>query len=262
MFALLIASIVFAQTFDEQTACIEDLEVCQTQVTILTNSLTQIESIAAAGSFKNCNPANLTPVSTWWADKLTTISDDIYVCHEDVPYWAVQMEDGSYRSTCVAYSDDLTGSCPSDEVYCSLILDDSPVYGYAGNVLAALQEALATSTKTHPFCPKGSCSPINDWLKSQMELEGISSDDASKICLYGDSEIDQYYYVANGNTIQNTCVVEGANWNTECVADASRVCSGISGEGFNIIGWPRQQARMIAKAMESENKAHPQCTTA
>lgn len=261
LFALLFASGVFAQTLDEQLACVDDLEICQTQVTILANSLSQTENVAQAGSFKTCDTANITPISTWWAERFTAISEDLFVCHEDIPYWAVQMEDGSYRSTCVAYSADLTGSCPSDEVYCSLILDGAPVYGYAGNVLAALQEALATETKTHPFCPKGSCAPINDWLKSQLELEGVAPEDASKLCLYGDSDMDQYYYIADGNTIQNTCVVEGTTWNDECVADASRVCSGISSEGLNIIGWPRQQARMIAKAMESENKAHPQCTT-
>lgn len=263
MLFILLISICLAQTFDDQTQCVNDLEVCQTQVTILTNSLSQTENIASQGPFKACDPANVSLMNAWWAEKLSAITDyDLFVCMEDTPYWVVQMKDGSYRSTCVAFSSDLEGACPSDDIYCSLILEELPVYGYAGNVLAALQEALASTTKAHPFCPKGACAPINDWLRGEMELEGIASEDTAKICLYGDEGLDQYYYIVDGNTIQNTCIVEGSSWQDECVADASRVCSGISSDGVNIVGWPRQQARMLVKAMTNADRAHPQCLTA
>jgi len=263
MLLTVLFSICFSQTFEEQTECMSDLEVCQTQVTILTNSLTKSEQTASHGTFKTCDVANIAAVPTWWAEKLTAITDyDLFICNEDIPYWAVQMDDGSYRSTCVAFGNDLEGACPSDEIYCSLLLNNNPVYGYAGNVLAALQEALATTTKTHPVCPKGACRPINDWLKSQMELEGISSEDASNLCLYGDDDLDQFYYITDANTIRNTCVVEGSSWDQECNADASRVCSGVSSDGLNIIGWPRQQATMIAKAVDADDKTHPQCSHA
>jgi len=265
MILFLLLSLCFSQTLDEATHCMNDLEVCQTQVTILTNSLTQDENIAQNGPFKTCDPANITPISNWWADKLSDIIEPLFVCNEAIvenSYWAIQTDDGSYRSTCVGFSNNLEGACPSDEVYCSLVLNDAPVYGYAGNVLAALQEALATVTKTHPFCPKGSCKPINDWLIGEMEIEGISREEAAKICLYGDDDIDQYYYISDENTISNTCIVQGSSWDTVCITDASRVCSGISSEGLNIVGWPRQQARMVAKAMETYSRAHPQCTTA
>lgn len=248
-------------TFEQQKACVSDLEVCQAQVGSLVSSLTQNEYPAVHGTFTTCEPSLITEMGTWWEGQLSAIDDaDLFVCNDVIPYWAVLMPDGTYRSTCVAFSNDLEALCPSDEIYCSLVLDGEDVYGYGGNIRAALQQALDTETNTHPWCPKGSCAPVNAYIVEQLVLEGISSEDAGRICTYGDEELDQYYYIADQNTVVNTCVVAGETWNIECFADAGRVCAAIAG-GVNVVGWPKQQAQFIAAALSTSEFSHPQCHT-
>jgi len=266
MLLSILVALSFSQaelTIEEQTECVSNLEFCQAQVGSLVSALTQEEYPAAQGTFTTCEPGLIQEMGVWWEERLSDLSAyDLYVCNDIIPYWAILMPDGTYRSTCVAFSNDLEGACPSDEIYCSLLLDDvTPVYGYAGNILQALTQALETTTYTHPWCPKGSCAPINDWLASQMELEGISSEEAGKICTYGESDKDQYYYIVDTDTVVNTCVVSGDTWDIECNADAGRVCAAIS-EGMNVVGWPRQQARFIAEALTMPSFSHPQCKTA
>lgn len=248
-------------TYEEQIECVSDLEVCQAQVGTLVSSLEQDEYPAQHGTFTTCPPESILEMSTWWSDRLSSLGADLYVCDADIPYWAILMADGTYRSTCVAYSTEMTAPCPSDEIYCSATINDEPVYGYAGNVLQSLQQAIDSTTSTHPWCPKGSCAPVNEWMAGQLTAEGISSEDAAKICKYGDDNLDQYYYIADSNTIINTCVVAGDQWDTECNADAGRVCSGIY-DGMNIVGWPRMQARFVFEALATSSFSHPQCTTA
>lgn len=258
--SIILLGLASAQTLEEQQACADDMEVCQAQVTILINSLSNVEATASPGAVQMCDPEKVEEPSDWWKGQLEDFGftsdgvSELRVCDNKV--WGY-VNNGDVLSTCVAYENtEFEDPCPSTELYCAL---NDNQFGYPSHIADALLKALEQSTKSHPQCPRGGCNPLSAYWKTIMMEEGISDADASKLCTYDDEDLDQYYYVENSYSVHNTCVVSGETWDDDCTADRSRVCSALN-EGKNVVGWPKQQARMVKVAVENSGKNHPQCT--
>lgn len=259
LFVLLLIGRANAQTLEEELACVDDMEVCQAQVSILINSLSNVESYASPGTVLYCDPSTTTEPTAWWVDSLVrwgvpqATADNLRIC--DNKFWGY-LDGTQTRSTCVAFElEEFDAACTGINYYCA----HGDVYGYPTHIATAITEAVATPTKVHPQCPRGSCNPISNYWKGIMEGEGVSAEDTEKLCTYDEADLDQYYYVQDDYNILNTCVVKGDTWDNECTANKGRVCSGVF-NGLNVVGWPKQQARMVLKALGTSTKNHPQCT--
>lgn len=101
------------------------------------------------------------------------------------------------------------------------------------------------------------CHPLPEAQRDAMCAEGLSVIDVNRLCIY--DHLDQYYYVIRDDLVLNTCIVHGDSPSLECGRGAGRVCSAIS-RGRTVVGTLKQQARMLRRAMENDDKHHPQCS--
>lgn len=105
------------------------------------------------------------------------------------------------------------------------------------------------------------CHPLPEAIRDAMCDEGLELRHVNRLCIYDEVEaLDQYYYVIRDDLVLNTCVVHGEIPSSECRRSAGRVCSAIS-RGRTVVGTLEQQARMLRRALESDDKYHPQCLT-
>jgi len=102
------------------------------------------------------------------------------------------------------------------------------------------------------------CHPLPEAQRDAMCAEGLELIDVNRLCIY--DHLDQYYYVIRDDLVLNTCIVHGNTPSLECGRGAGRVCSAIS-RGRTVVGTLKQQARMLRRAMENDDKHHPQCLT-
>jgi len=105
------------------------------------------------------------------------------------------------------------------------------------------------------------CHPIPEAQRDAMCAEGLDIRDVNRLCIYDQfDDLDQYYYVIRNDLVLNTCIVHGESPSSECRRSAGRICSSIV-RGRTFVGTLQQQARMLRRALETDDKHHPQCLT-
>jgi hypothetical protein len=175
----------------------------------------------------------------------------------------VVMKDGNSYPTCVAYGEPQT-TCGNGALVCPEDPgneDAFGTYGWPGNQMNTLKEAVKRNDFLHTDCPsrQTACEPWDSWWKDQLTgdaFSDISAEQAENVCVGDDNTI----YFVGQDYMYNTCVGYSREVFEEC-NNNQFLCAGHSGEGLYTYGWPGQITRTLAKALSSANYMHPQCPT-
>lgn len=202
-------------------------------------------------------------------------------------YCVKNTETEKFYATCVFYSEDSNAACP-EGAQCGRA---GSTAGYPGNQGTRLKEAQKRNDFRHYYCEstRDKCYHMGpeveswDWWKDEFKAKtaDIYFDEATaeaaswNLCSGRGEYKDEFYYV-DRDEIKRTCVGAGTyvykededKWDFEeamCPNDRTYMCGGIAGNGVSVWGWPGQQLRAVATALEAgftgmTDFYHPQCS--